>query len=144
MRNARLIGSYILKEMKQLKASSSIVGDVRGIGFFIGMEIVENLESREPSTHFAQLIVQRFRDERILMSTEGKYGNVLKFKPPMVFNMEDATRFISVLEKALTEIEAQIIPGSADIPSPRTRISACSTTSSVSSSSWLESSCDDE
>lgn len=138
MREADKIGSFILDELHQLKKGSRIIGDVRGCGFFIGIELVEDLVSKRPATQHAKYIVQRFRDERILMSTEGKLGNVLKFKPPMVFNMDDARRFIEVLAKALAEIELQL--GSSYGSAANS--SSSSSSSSVSSSSWLESSYD--
>lgn len=138
MQNANLIGNWILDELHKLKrsGSSQVIGDVRGCGFFIGLDIVESLESRKAAPQYAQYIVQRFRDERILMSTEGKFGNVLKFKPPMVFTMSDARRFVEVLTKALTELELQFSE-KKDISVSSS--SACSS-SSVCSSSWLESS----
>ena len=139
MANAEQIGQYLMRELKAIKSKSSIIGDVRGCGFFIGLDIVENLKSKLAAPEYAQFIVQRFRDEKILMSTEGKLGNVLKFKPPMVFNMADAQRFLQVLSKAVLELELQIDPSSSARKS-----SASSTTSSASSScsssSWLESS----
>lgn len=139
MHNANEIGGWILDELKKLKTSGSrIIGDVRGKGFFIGVEIVESLASKKAAPQYAQYIVQRFRDERILMSTEGKLGNVLKFKPPMVLNMEDARRFVEVLTKVLTELELQI--GSTNRGDHSS--SSASSSSSVSSSSWLESSCE--
>lgn len=129
------IGTYILNKCHQLKVGSRVLGDVRGCGFFIGLDMVENIETKKAAPHYAQFIVQRFRDEKILMSTEGKLGNVLKFKPPMVFNMEDARRFVDVLTKALIELELQI--GHSEASN-----SSSSRSSSVSSSSWLESSCE--
>lgn len=138
MQRAREIGSYVLDELHKLKRGSSILGDVRGHGMFIGLDMVEDLDSRRAAPHYAQYIVKRFRDERILMSTEGKLGNVLKFKPPMVFNMEDAHRFIEVLAKALAELELQL--GHQSKTSSSSSGSSSSSASSVSSSSWLESS----
>lgn len=132
VKNADIIGTYIMANLNQIKSTSRVIGDVRGLGFFIGIDIVENLTTKMPAPEIAQYIVNRFRDERILMSTEGKHGNVLKFKPPMVFNMDDARRFLDVFAKSLTEVELQLgIPPSS---------SSSSSSSSVSSSSWMESS----
>lgn len=160
-RNADEIGAFMLERLVELKKAKSsgrrgVIGDVRGCGFFIGLDIVENLESKRAAPQYAQFLVQRFRDERILMSTEGKLGNVLKFKPPMVFNMDDAQRFLQVLERALAELELEL--DSQQAPSAATtnlsssyspaanmsssRSSSGSSTCSVSSSSWLESSCE--
>lgn len=139
MRRAHEVGEFMLAELRLLQRSSRLLGDVRGLGFFIGLELVENLETKRPAPDYAQFIVARFRDERILMSTEGKLGNVLKFKPPMVFGMEDARRFIEVLARALIDLELQIErqPAGGAKQSPGR---ASSSSSSCSSSSWLESS----
>lgn len=152
--NAKIVGDFILKQMQRLAGSSSIVGDVRGSGFFLGAEIVvdKNNELREPAPELAAKIVEVFRMERILMSTEGKYGNVLKFKPPMVFSMNDAKKFVQVLGKAIAEVEEEARNSTAnkqqqqktvngDKVRSSSTLSACST---ASSSSWLESSCTDD
>lgn len=142
MQKADKIGQWLLDELRELKqsGSSQVIGDVRGTGFFIGVDIVESAASRKAAPHYAQYIVQRFREERILMSTEGKLGNVLKFKPPMVFNMENARKFIEVLTRALTELELQISSQRAQKLEQQRADLSSSSASSVSSSSWLESS----
>lgn len=141
MQQADRVGAYILNELKSIKTNSKIIGDVRGCGYFIGLELVENLKSKRPAPRHAQFIVQRFRDERILLSTEGKWGNVLKFKPPMVFNMEDGRRFVEVMARALLDLELQLdqLDCSRDKLASG-RQSSSSSCSSVSLSSWLESS----
>uniref|UniRef100_A0A6G1S7D2 Alanine--glyoxylate aminotransferase 2-like 1 n=1 Tax=Aceria tosichella TaxID=561515 RepID=A0A6G1S7D2_9ACAR len=138
MEQANRVGSFILAELRELQKSSRTMGDVRGCGYFIGIEMVENLKTKRASQEFAQFIVERFRDERILMNTEGKLGNVLKFKPPMVFNMDDARRFIRVFSAALTELELKL--GHLSDNNTKSRSISSSSASSCSSSSWLESS----
>lgn len=142
-RNAHEIGNYLLEQLNSLKSRSSIIGDVRGCGFFIGLELVKNLKTKLAAPDYAQFIVDKFRDDRILMNTEGKLGNVLKFKPPMVFNRQDAERFLAVLIRAHDELEKQI--GEANKSNlTKSTFAVCpstsSSSSSVSSSSWLESS----
>lgn len=142
MEQAKQVGNYMLKELKQIKENSSIIGDVRGYGYFIGMDIVENLKTKTPAPKYAQYLVERFRDERILMSTEGKLGNVLKFKPPMVFNMENAERFIKVFAKMVVDLELELELNKTTLKasSSSSSSSSRSSRSSCSSSSWLESS----
>lgn len=140
MKRAKEIGDYILKELNIIKSSGSrIIGDVRGCGFFIGIDMVESLETKKAGSEYARYIVQRFREERILMSTEGKLGNVLKFKPPMVFSMDDAERFIEVLTKILIELELQI--GQQKHEQQSSSSSSMSTSSSSSASSSSSSVC---
>lgn len=102
------IGTFILKKLKLIQLRSQIIGDVRGCGFFLGIDIVEQLETREPAPEFAKFLVNYFREKQILMSTEGKFGNILKFKPPMVFSQQDAERFLAVFEQALKRLEQLI------------------------------------
>lgn len=162
MREADRIGSFMLDELRKLQQKSQVIGDVRGCGFFIGLDIVEDRESKRVAPDFARFLVQRFRDDRILMSTEGKFGNVLKFKPPMVFNMDDARRFLRVLAAGVEELEAQVARSSPDQlaaalaalstgtptntaparSSASSGRSSTSSASSISSSSWLGSSCE--
>lgn len=106
--DAASIGSNMLKRLKKLQETSSIIGDVRGHGFFLGIDIVSNLESKDPAPEYAKYLVNQFRDEFILMSTEGKFGNILKFKPPMVFNRLDGERFLAAFERALNKLEELI------------------------------------
>lgn len=143
-KQADQVGAFILDKLSRLQSRSKIIGDVRGCGYFIGLDLVKNLEAKLAAPEYAQILVEKFREERILMSTEGKLGNVLKFKPPMVFNKEDAERFLDVLTRAHDELERQIFTASVisdGLRSARDSVdSAHSSSSSASSSSWLESS----
>lgn len=144
------VGAYILAELKRICAQSEIVGDVRGAGYFIGVDLVKSRATKQVAPEYAQFLVEKFRQDKILMSTEGKFGNVLKFKPPMVFNMDNANEFLSVFEKSLNELElsisltdgAKIADGGENLVSIRSSKSSSSSSSSMSSSSWLESSCE--
>lgn len=106
MQQAQTIGGQMLDQLKQLQRKhANTIGDVRGHGYFIGIEIIDDATSELPSAAKAKYLVQRFRDEQILMSSEGVHENVLKFKPPMVFNATDADRFMQVLAMALAELD---------------------------------------
>jgi len=77
---------------------------VRGEGLFLGVELVVSRDTKEPASLMAEYIVSRFKDEKILMSTEGRYGNVLKFKPPMVFSIKNAEHFLQTFNEILQEV----------------------------------------
>lgn len=98
------VGNLMLEELEKLKKKYSLIGDIRGVGLFIGIELVNNRRTKEPATLIAEYIVARFKENRILMSTEGKFGNVLKIKPPMVFNESNVKQFIFILEEILQDI----------------------------------------
>ena len=105
--NAIKVGNLLKQRLISLKDSYQIIGDVRGQGLFLGVEIVANRDTKEPATVLADYMVSRFKEEKILMSTEGKYGNVLKFKPPMVFSTENAERFVQIFDNILQEIYSE-------------------------------------
>lgn len=94
---------------ESLRAPSSfsltILGDVRGVGLFIGIDLVRNRETREPAPEEAQHVVARMKEELVLLSADGPFRNVLKIKPPLVFSQADADHVTSLLDQILTEIK---------------------------------------
>jgi 4-aminobutyrate aminotransferase-like enzyme len=99
--HAARVGSHLLARVAPLVERSPLVGDVRGSGLFIGVELVRNRETLEPATAEAAEVVNRLRDEGILIGTDGPHHNVLKIRPPMPFTIDDADALVSVLETAL-------------------------------------------
>ncbi len=100
-------GSWLKEKLDALKKSFPLIGDVRGEGFFLGVELVLDSETREPAPLQADYVVERMKSRKILLSTEGPGHNVLKFKPPMVFNLADAEHLLAELEKVLGESPLQ-------------------------------------
>lgn len=97
------IGERMLKGLRPMIEKYSIVGDVRGKGFFLGVELVRNRETLEPATEEAALIVNRMREHGILLGTDGPLHNVLKIRPPMPFDEEDADHLVATLDKILAD-----------------------------------------
>jgi 4-aminobutyrate aminotransferase-like enzyme len=79
------------------------VGDVRGRGLFLGVELVADPERREPSPDVAAYVVERMKHHGILLSTDGPDHNVIKIKPPMPFTEMDADRVAEVMSAVLSE-----------------------------------------
>jgi len=99
--NALEVGEFLKSELKQLSEEFSIIGDVRGQGLFIGIELVDsNLNPLAAQTDY---LANRMKDHGILMSTDGPDHNVLKIKPPMVFNKDNADELIFYLRKIFAE-----------------------------------------
>jgi 4-aminobutyrate aminotransferase-like enzyme len=88
--HAQQVGAHLLARLRPLVDRSELVGDVRGSGLFIGVELVRDRETLEPATTEASDVVNRLREEGILIGTDGPYHNVLKIRPPMPFNAGDA------------------------------------------------------
>jgi 4-aminobutyrate aminotransferase-like enzyme len=101
--NARTVGAHLLNALRSLQPNHPVVGDVRGLGLYIGVELVENRIARTPAPERARRVKERLREERILLSTDGPQDNVLKIKPPMVFTEEDADLLVFALDRILGE-----------------------------------------
>jgi 4-aminobutyrate aminotransferase-like enzyme len=80
-----------------------LVGDVRGSGLFIGIELVRDRATLEPATAEASYVVNRLRERGILAGTDGPYENVLKIRPPLIFSHTDARLFVETLATILEE-----------------------------------------
>jgi len=104
--NALKVGNKLMNGFRELQKEFPIIGDVRGSGLFIGVELVKDLETIEPAPEIAEEIVERMKDEGILMNTEGPYNNVLKIKPPIIFTDENADRVINTMEEILKNIQS--------------------------------------
>ena len=87
----------------KLAARHPLVGDVRGRGLFLGLEIVRDRETREPFPEACAYIVDRAREMGVLLSVDGPGHNVLKVKPPMVFSEDDAALLVETLDAILAE-----------------------------------------
>lgn len=101
--HAKDVGQYLIQGMKELENKFPIIGDVRGHGLFLGMELVRDSESLVPADSEASYLVNRMRERGILMSTDGPCHNVIKVKPPMCFNKANADFLLENLELVLSE-----------------------------------------
>lgn len=97
MENAQHTGDYLQGELRKLQQDFNVIGDVRGLGLFIGVELVENRETKKPATALTAKLVEFMKAQQIILSTEGPFYNILKIKPPIVFNKQDADKFIHAL-----------------------------------------------
>lgn len=101
--NALLVGTRLKSGLVQLMARHLLIGDVRGSGLFLGVELVRDRKSLAPAAAEASYLVERMKDHGILVSTDGPLHNVIKIKPPLVFSDSNADRFVSVMDKLLSE-----------------------------------------
>ena len=101
--NAFQVGNCLKAGLRKLIKKHSLIGDVRGLGLFLGVELVADRETLEPAAAQASYVVERMKDHGILISTDGPLHNVLKIKPPMVFSEENADFFVRTLDKILAE-----------------------------------------
>ena len=97
------LGKYFQENLTQLMETHPIIGDVRGLGLFIGVELVLDRKSMEPAGAYASYVAERMKAHGILISTDGPYHNVLKIKPPLVVDQGDVDYVVSILDKVLGE-----------------------------------------
>lgn len=101
--NAQQTGEFLKASLQELKKSYPIIGDIRGRGLFLGVELVRDPETLEPADREAAYAANRMRDLGVLVSTDGPLHNVLKIKPPLVFNEANAERLADTLDAVLRE-----------------------------------------
>ena len=80
-----------------------IVGDVRGSGLFLGVELVRDRGTLEPAGEEASFVANRMREHGILLGTDGPYHNVVKIRPPMPFTEDDADLLVATMDRILAE-----------------------------------------
>jgi 4-aminobutyrate aminotransferase-like enzyme/Ser/Thr protein kinase RdoA (MazF antagonist) len=101
--NALRVGQRIIDGLRLMQADFECIGDVRGTGLFIGIEFVRGRGSFVPWADAASFVVNRARALGVLLSTDGPDHNVIKIKPPMVIDVDDADILLGVVRRALTE-----------------------------------------
>ena len=99
--NALKVGSYLLEQLKNLQNQHDLIGEVRGRGLFIGIELVK--DELVPAGAESQTIVNHMKDKGLLLSTDGPDHNVIKVKPPLVFNKENADELVKKLDETMIE-----------------------------------------
>ena len=101
--NALKVGAYLRAKLEALKSKHPLIGDVRGMGLFIGVELVLDRNTLAPAPKQAAHVVERTKDLGILISTDGPLHNVLKIKPPIVFSIANAAELVCKLDQILAE-----------------------------------------
>lgn len=101
--NAQRVGHYLRSRLTALMDRYPIVGDVRGMGLFLGVELVRDRTSLEPADSEASYVSNRLRERGILTGTDGPYHNVIKIRPPLCVSEDDADFFVGNLEAVLAE-----------------------------------------
>ena len=101
--NAKKVGDYWIAGLAEFQKRHKLIGDVRGSGLFLGLDLVLNRDTREPATAQANYVVNRLRECGILAGTDGPHHNVIKLRPPLILTESDADLFVSTLDGVLAE-----------------------------------------
>ncbi|MGE3618093.1 MAG: aspartate aminotransferase family protein, partial [Gemmatimonadales bacterium] len=105
--NSRVIGGRLKAGLEKLKESHPLVGDVRGMGLMLGVELVRDRATKEPATKETGAVLDATKEMGLLVGKGGIDGNVLRIKPPMIITAEDVDFALDVLDRALTQVEGR-------------------------------------
>jgi alanine-glyoxylate transaminase/(R)-3-amino-2-methylpropionate-pyruvate transaminase len=103
--NARVVGGLLKERFLELQEKHQLIGDVRGMGLMLGVELVRNRKSKEPANTEAATIMERMKEHGVLIGKGGLFGNTLRIKPPMCLTKDDANYLADVLDLTLSELQ---------------------------------------
>lgn len=102
--NCRVVGSHLKAGLLKLQDQHSIIGDVRGLGLMLGVELVRDRATKVPAKEETAEILEEMKNQGVLIGKGGLFGNVLRIKPPMCITKEDADFTLYVLDRVLEKV----------------------------------------
>jgi len=100
--NSRVLGKRLKDGLKKLSEGHQLIGDVRGMGLMLGVELVRDRKTKQPAKQETLAVLEAAREMGVLVGKGGLDGNVLRIKPPMCITSEDVDFTLDVLDRALT------------------------------------------
>lgn len=104
LENAHTVGNYFRGKLDELKEKYPLVGDVRGMGLMQALELVKNRKTKEPAPEATVELMERARDNGLLIGKGGLYGNVVRLSPMLNIGKSDVDEAIRLLDKSLSEV----------------------------------------
>lgn len=104
--NTQKVGGYLKAQLETLQEKHAWIGEVRGMGLLLGIELVRDRRTKEPATKETNALLAKCRDQRILVGKGGLYGNVIRISPPMNIGNGDVDEFITRFDRALAGLGA--------------------------------------
>jgi len=102
--NSLKIGNYLKAGFERLALRHSLIGDIRGLGLMLGIELVKDRKTKEPAKEECAAVFETCKDLGLLIGKGGLHGNTLRIKPPMIFSTSDADFMLAVLDEALGSV----------------------------------------
>ena len=102
--NALNVGQHIVERLWSLAEKHECIGDIRGTGLFLALDLVADREGRTPATALAARVVNDLRNHGVLSGSIGPHANILKLRPPLVLSSEDADYMIDILDDSLSRV----------------------------------------
>lgn len=103
--HARRIGEYIIGRLKEMSEAYGIIGDIRGKGMMIGVELVEDTKSKVPTPNKADEVIKRALKSGLLLLPSGLYNNVLRISPPLTATEEEVDEGLNILQDSFYNVE---------------------------------------
>jgi len=103
-KNCREVGGYFRAGLEKLRDKHDLIGDIRGKGLMIGVELVRDRDTKEPANTEALALLEIAKDQGLLVGKGGFYGNVLRIKPPMCITTADVDFALGVIDDALGRV----------------------------------------
>jgi len=105
--NALVVGGFIKEGLLALQQKHPLIGDVRGLGLMLGVELVRDRKTKEPANTEAAELLELACERGLLLGKGGLHGNTLRIKPPMCLTKDDGAYLVQTIDEALTVIEAK-------------------------------------
>lgn len=102
--NAQVVGDYLKAGLQKLQEKRALIGEVRGLGLLLGVELVRNRATKEPAAAETNALLSRCRDQRILVGKGGLYGNVIRISPPLNISKNDVDEFLRRFDRSLAAV----------------------------------------
>jgi 4-aminobutyrate aminotransferase-like enzyme/Ser/Thr protein kinase RdoA (MazF antagonist) len=102
--HAQETGETLRRDLRALMDRHAWIGDVRGLGLLVGVELVRDRDTREPAADEAARVLDLMREQRVLIGRTGPHANVLKIRPPLVFESKHADLLIGALDTSLAKL----------------------------------------
>jgi 4-aminobutyrate aminotransferase-like enzyme len=104
LENVAELGAYTKAGLKKLQEKYEVIGDVRGRGLFLAMDLVKDRALKTPDADAAHQMANLMKDEGVLLSTHGRYNSALKIRPPMIFNQDNAEQLFAALDVCFSKL----------------------------------------
>ena len=101
--NAREMGAYLKERLQELAEKHPVIGDVRGMGLLVALELVVDRETKEPARDAATRLLQGAKDRGLIIGRGGLYGNVIRICPPLIIDRANVDEAVSILDRALSD-----------------------------------------
>jgi 4-aminobutyrate aminotransferase-like enzyme len=104
LENVATVGAYTRMGLEKLMDKYDVIGDIRGRGLFLSMELVKDRALKTPDAITAHQMANLMKDEGVILSTHGRYDNTLKIRPPMIFDQGNADQLLTALDVCFSKL----------------------------------------